>query len=191
MAEMRSAPENHRSTEPLHRVEDIAQFVADAADVALTPVLPVDSLAEVMRKDPYVLGYVVARLAALAAYGCAGGLSNAKFLDVMERGAQLYLRGHYESMCHLVGTLDPGARGDYLTGAADAQRHCDYLFAQRDTCEHPNYLEALAREKIRAEAMQRRSGSAEAIAHELEYFTLRAYLLSHHPTYLGCGSTRE
>ena len=167
--------------------EDVLRFVVDAADLAFTPILDVDALACVMCADPYVLGYVVARLFDLTAYACAEKNLQRHRKALMEEATQRFLKAQYPSVCDAVANLRETHRPRYLQGAADGQRHCEYLFGERDVRQHPNYRDATARESSNAERMpgRRYSGSSEAVAHEVEYFTLRSYLIVHHADRMG------
>ena len=160
----------------------VIQFVVDAADIAFTPILPVDSLADAMCADPYVLGYVVARLLGLTACACASSNHSADYQKLMEQAAQRFLGAHYQRACSSMAALDEARQDRYRHGFANGQLHCEYLFGTRDIRQHADYRVAVARERVRSTAMpgRRFSGSASAIAHELEQFTFGRYLRTHH-----------
>ena len=129
------------------------------------------------------VGYVVARLIGLNGFRvCRERLpSRMQAPDagsgraICEIAIPACLRCHRE--------LSADSRPRHVQGASDGQRLCEHCFGERDIRQHPRYRDAAARERFNARTSLQRF--VEILAHELEYVTLRSYLVVHRADRMG------
>ena len=171
------------------RRASVVRFALDAATLAFGAWLADGRLVRAMQSDPYVLGYVVARLQGLVrhAAGDAGLGGEAAALGAL---AQRALFGDAADAVLAAATPSDGVGHErWMAGTDDGRAQCAYLFGALDVRDHPRYADAAQRERSAAAAMpdNRFNGSDAAVAHHLEHFTFAAYFERNHPLAAASG----
>jgi hypothetical protein len=160
------------------KCRDATQFVVDASRLAFARYLPDGRLARAMHADPYVLGYVVARLHGMAQRACEAAGIAAEVPQIVDAAGKILFGACYRALrdTMLCAALLP-EDGAYGEGLRDGRTQCDYLFGARDVTQHPRYRDAAAGtpERMDASVPAWFAGSAAQVAQHLEVFTFGRY----------------